>query len=271
MDSRKTIFLDTSILLEIAKYPTWAGCVFNFIEQNDYVLVVEVMHLIEIYKWRKYWGGVAAFISSVPFVISENPENITKVEVTYYPQGISLPIAYNPAQSSLSKSELKQVIEILLKGKVSHLEQNYRNEYKNIWQSFLDNRKTFLPDNGKNYSDSELKTFFQWNVSNWLYATGHKAFLEKLVSTSQGIVVECFKSIYLPLLAIFVEYHINKKKGKPSDVGDFYHLGIIPYVEFAILDNERHELIERINRESLFSQRLHTCNLKQFKQMVIRK
>jgi hypothetical protein len=268
MDNRKTIFLDTFVLLEIAKHPDWAENVHKFIEQNSYVLVVGVMHLIEAYKWKRYWSESANFISSLPFFIAENPENITKAEVAHYPDEITLPIAFNPADFPYSVDELRQAIEINLQGKISSLEQNYRNEYRTIWQSMLDNRKTYLPDNGKNYSDVELKVFFMMNVMTWLYTSGHQDFLQKKISASQEIVLERFKSIYLPLVAIFVEYYINKKDGKPSDVGDFYQMGIIPYVDLAILDKERNALIQRVNREKLFPQRLQTCNLAEFRQMV---
>lgn len=268
MDNRKTIFLDTLVLLELAKYPDWAESVRKFIEQNNYILVVGVMHLIEAYKWKRYWSEIANFISSVPFVISENPEKITKTEVANYPDEITLPVAFDPTHYPYSKDELKQAIEINLKGKVSHLEKNYRNEYRSIWQSMLDNRKTYLPDNGKNYSNGELKVFFLMNVMTWLYTTGHQGFLQKKVSASEEIIIERFKSIYLPLVAIFVEYYVNKKNGKPSDVGDFYQLGIVPYVCTSVLDNERHNLIQRVNRQELFSQLLSTYNISEFKELV---
>jgi hypothetical protein len=268
MDNRKTIFLDTLVLLEIAKHPNLAENVYKYIEKNCYVLVVGVMHLIEAYKWKRYWSEIAKFISSLPFIIAENPENITKAEVANYPNEITLPIAFNPADFPYSNDKLRQALEINLQGKVSRLEQNYRKEYRSIWQSMLDNRKTYLPDNGKNYSGVELKIFFMMNVMAWLYTSGHKDFLQKKVSASQEIELECFKSIYLPLVAIFVEYYINKKDGKPSDVGDFYQMGIIPYVGLAVLDKERNALIQRVNREKLFPQRLQTCNLANFRQMV---
>ncbi len=268
MDNRKTIFLDSFVLIELAKHPIWTENVREFIERNSYVLAVGVMHLIEIYKWKRYWSEIANFISSVPFVISEKPEHITKAEVEHYPNEISLPLTFDSSKHSYSKPELKEAIEINLKGKIAGFEQNYRKEYRNIWQSILDNKKKYLPDDGKSYSAVEMKVFFRINVLTWLFTGGHQNSLKREINPTQEVNIECFKSIYLPFLAIFVEYYINKKIGKPSDVGDFYQLGIIPYVSISVLDNERHNLIQRINRQGLFSQHLTVHNISEFKGLM---
>ncbi|SRR5258706_6608414 len=268
MDNKRTIFLDTNVLLELGKFPDWAETVRNFIEQNNFVLVIGVMHLIEIYKWKRYWSEIADFISSVPFVISEKPENITDVEVANYPNEIPLPTTFESTHYQYSKDELKQAIEVNLKEKVYIFEKNYRSYYRSIWQGMLDTRKTYPPSNGKNYSDAELKVFFLMNVMTWLNAAGHQAFLRKKVDASEVIILERFKSIYLPLVAILVEYYVGKKNGKPSDVGDFYQLGIIPYVDISVLDNERHDLIERVKRQELFPQALSTYNISKFKEQI---
>ena len=268
MDNKRTIFLDTNVLLELGKFPDWAKTVRNFIEQNNFVLVIGVMHLIEIYKWKRYWSIITSFISSVPFVIYKNPERITEEEVANYPNETSLPVAFDSTQQGYSEDELKQAIEFNLKRKVSAFEKSYRDKYQSIWQAMLNNRKTYLPDIGKNYSNIELKDFFLINVMTWLYKGGHQEFLQKKVNTSEVIILERFKSIYLPLVAIFVEYYVGKKNGKPSDVGDFYQLGVVPYIDMSVLDNERHNLIERVNRQELFPGSLLTYNISKFKELI---
>jgi hypothetical protein len=69
-------------------------------------------------------------------------------------------------------------------------------------------------------------------------------------------------------LAIFLEYYVGKKEGKPSDIGDFYQLSIIPYVNLAMLDKERNSLIQKINQQNLFPEKLIVCNLEKFKGMI---
>ena len=268
MNNKKTIFLDTSILLEIAKSPGLVGNVCKFIDGNDYTLVIGIMNLIEIQKWKRYWHGVTSFISSVPFVISKNSEYITKAEVEHYPNEASLPIALASSDFPYSREQTIQAFEINLNGKIAGFERNYRNQYRTIWQSFIDNRQTFLPENGKSYTNAEVKTFFLITVMQWLYLDGYQHFLQREASAGRVINLECFKSIYLPLLGIFVEYFINKKNGKPSDVGDFYQLSIIPYVSLAVLDNERNSLIQNINKRKLFAQRFETYNHEDFQRIV---
>jgi hypothetical protein len=266
MDNRKTLFLDTSILLEIAKASDYGQEIRRFIEQNGFILVIGVMNLIEIQKWKQYWHSVAIFISSVPFLIAETPENITRAEVENYPNEISLPIALDSSIFAYSADQTAEALESNLSGKVTRLEGAYRNEYRAIWQSFIANRES--PENGKSFSASEVETFFLINVLQWLHLAGYKSFLQNQVSASRIINLKRFKSIYLPLLGIFVEYSINNKTGHPSDVGDFYQLGILPYVSASVLDNERNSLIHYINRHDLFSQELSTYNQKEFRERM---
>lgn len=270
MSNIKTLLLDTFVLIEIAKNPDWSQDVCKFITQNDYTIVIGTMNLIELYKWEKYWGGVASFISSVKFVVAENPEQITNAEVENYPNEVVLPIAFNPSDYQFLSETLREAIEMNLKGKIAAFEKNYRNEYKSIWQPMRDNRKTYPPDNGKNYSSVEIEVFLQTNVLQWLYTTKYKNFLERNISKSQAIDIKLFKSIYLTLLGLFVEYYINKKDGKPSDVGDFYQMSLLPYVSVAVLDKERHNLIQWINQEGLFPNKLCTYNLADFKKEISR-
>jgi hypothetical protein len=61
----------------------------------------------------------------------------------------------------------------------------------------------------------------------------------------------------------------KKKSGKSSDVGDIYQLAIIPYLHFAVIDNERNYLFQRINQGNLFPEKLNSCNLAQFRKTII--
>jgi len=85
-----------------------------------------------------------------------------------------------------------------------------------------------------------------------------------------GINIERFKSVYIQALAIFVEYYVQKKAGKLSDMGDILQLSLVPYVDLAVLDNERSNLIQRFNREGLFPSHLRACSLSDFMAMITR-
>ncbi len=96
----------------------------------------------------------------------------------------------------------------------------------------------------------------------------HEEFLKRQSSISQEIKIECFKSVYIQALSIFLEYYVHGKDGKKSDVGDLFQLSILPYVSLAVVDNERYDLIQKINRQSLFPETLQACNLAQFKKTL---
>ena len=107
----------------------------------------------------------------------------------------------------------------------------------------------------------------QINVLKFLFPD-HKAFVEEQRVKSQEIKIECFKSAYIQALIIFLEYYVQKKDGKLSGIGDIYQLAIVPYVDFAVIDNERNDLFQRINRDSLFMEKLNTYNFSQFRRAI---
>jgi hypothetical protein len=263
----KTIFLDSFTFVRLAEDPKFSLAVKNYILSGQYTLVIGVMNLIEIYKWRTYWAEISDFISSVDFCISQNPDQIADTEVQNYPIKISLPTEFCSSDFLYSKAELINAIETDLKEKVSFFEKNYRDKYKSIWSAILNNRNHFPPENNGKYSSSQRWIFLQTNVMKLLYPN-HKLFLEKQVSQSNGLAIECFKSVLIQTLAIFLEYYVGKKDGKPSDIGDFYQLSIVPYVDLAVLDKERNSLVQIMNRQNLFPEKLSTCNLEQFKDMI---
>ena len=70
----------------------------------------------------------------------------------------------------------------------------------------------------------------------------YRDFLQEKVSKSEEIKIVCFKSVFIQALAIFLEYYVQNKEGKLSDVADFYQLSYVPYVDLSIVDKERDDL-----------------------------
>jgi hypothetical protein len=239
----------------------------KFITDENYVLVVGVMNLIEFYRWKKRWNEIADFISSVPFCIAPNSDQLTDAEIRSYPESIVLPIAFCSLDYSYTTTQLKEAIEINLRGKISEFDQRYRKEQSDILQSILDNRLTFPPEENGKYSEFQKWLFINTNVKKFLLPT-YKEFLDQRLSRNEAIEVECFKSIYIQVLAVFLEFYVQKKNGKPSDIGDLLQLSHIPYVDYSVVDNERDNLLKRMNRERFFRQELNVCNLAQFRKTI---
>lgn len=102
------------------------------------------------------------------------------------------------------------------------------------------------------------------------YFLGHALAVAKAEGRNEGINLEIFKSVYIQVLAVFIEFYVQKKVGKLSDMGDILQLSLVPYVDLAVLDNERNHLIQRFNREKLFSGHLRACSLFDFMTMLNR-
>jgi hypothetical protein len=265
--AKKTIFLDSFTFIRLAEDPAFSLAAKNYLLSGEYTLVIGVMNLIEIYKWRTYWREISDFISSVNFCITQNPDQVANAEVLNYPTKISLQTEFCSSDFSYSKAELINAIETNLDGKIALFEKSYRDNYEDIWKAIINNRSSFPPEDNGKYSSSQRWIFLQTNVMKLLYPN-HRLFMQKQVSEPNGLKIECFKSILIQTLAIFLEYYVGKKDGKASDVGDFYQLSVVPYVDLAVLDKERNSLIQKINRQGLFPEKLSTFNLEQFKNLI---
>jgi hypothetical protein len=265
--SSKTIYLDTFALINISADRSLMSAVKEYIDTTSYILIVGIMNLIEIYSWPKRWSAVSEFVSSVPFCIAQNPEKILPLEIQNYPNRIDLPVAFCSLEHSFSQVELKDAIEINLKEKIASFGRNYRSQHKSILKSILKERVDYAPDENGKYSTIKKWIFMQTNVLKFLFPD-HTIFVEEHKSKSQEIKIECIKSAYIQVLIIFLEYYVQRKEGKPSDIGDIYQLAIVPYVDLAVVDNERNDLFQRINRDGLFTEKLNTCNFSQFKKAI---
>jgi hypothetical protein len=263
----KTIYLDTFALTGISTDPALLAATVKYIHANSYVLIVGIMNLMELYTWPKRWPEVSDFISSVPFCIAENPEKILALEVEQYPDVINLPVAFCSSEHSFSKTEIKEAIEINLKTKVALFEKKYRGQYQDILEEILSDRKRYRPSENGKYSVAQRFTFMQINVLKFLFPD-YQSFVEEQRAKSQIVKIESLKTAYIQTLIIFLEYYIQKKDGKSSDIGDIYQLAILPYVDLAVIDNERNDLFQRINQGNLFPEKLNTCNLAQFRKII---
>lgn len=262
------LYLDTFASVQIASDSELAAQTKNYIANEGFTLVVGVMNLIELFSWSKRWPEFVSFVSSVPFCIVQNLEEVAAAEIASYPNELTcLPVGFSSAEHSFSEDELRDALSIHLKGKVSGFSRNFRGINKETFQSVLDNRILFPPEKAGKYTPAERWMFLQSSVLKMLCPT-HQDFFKRVLSSGEEINIERFKSVYIQALAIFAEYYVQKKPGKVSDIGDIYQLGLVPYVDLAVLDIERNNLIQRFNREGLFPGSLRTCSISDFKAKV---
>ena len=208
------------------------------------------------------WAEIADFLSAVPFCVAKNPENIFAEEVKHYPHAIPLPLGFCSQAHADSMTELRKAIEDNIKSKIPAFLRSYKKEREEFMSKIL-TRIHKLPDGT---GDRNVALFIYTNepILEELLRY-HKSFLD---SHALPIEVKSFRSSYIPNLSMFLEYYVAKKIPKKGDMGDFFHMSYIPYVNEAVIDGERFDMLERINRSGLLSEPLVAYNWRQFLDML---
>jgi hypothetical protein len=271
---KRYIYLDTFACVRVAADPALASAARAYIVGEGFVLVVGAMNLMELVGWPKRWSEVVSFVSSVPFAIAHNPDKIAAREIDSYPGELSsLPIGFSSGDHSFPADEISTALSLHLRGKVADFEREFRSSNEEALRVIVRKRDSFLPEKSGRYSAVEREMFMQSSVLGMLFQE-HSDFLRGALAAAQaegrreGINIERFKSAYIQALAVFCEYYVQKKVGKVSDVGDILQLSLVPYVDLAVLDKERNDLIQRFNREALFPGSLRACSLADFIAMI---
>src|SRR5436190_772174 len=122
-----TIFLDASVLVRVSKDSSLTNILINYVNKHGYTILIGTMTLVELYRRPgQQWGDIAEFLSSVPFCIATNSDRILDAEVSSYPNDIKLPLNFCSSDYGFSKSEIKNAIEINMKGKIAQFDTGYR-------------------------------------------------------------------------------------------------------------------------------------------------
>jgi hypothetical protein len=271
---KRYLYLDTFALVKVASDVALSSATKAYIENNGLTFVHGAMNLMEVVSWKRRWSEVIEFISSVPFCVAENTDRITAREVECYPDELtSLPVGFCSSDYAFSTDELRDALSLHLRGKVADFARDFRNKNEAIFQSVVGKVPSFTPERSGRYSPVEREMFMQSSVLSML-SPEYLGFLRRELAASQrngrkdGIIIRKFKSIYIQAAAIFAEYYVQKKAGKLSDMADILQLSLVPYVDIAVLDIERTNLIQRFNRDQLFPSPLKACSLSDFKALI---
>lgn len=259
----KKIYLDTFALVKIGADASMAEATQKYFFEDDWELVVGTLNLQEIYSWPSCWPSVAAFISSVPFCIAQNADRVADAEVASYPDAITLPIGFRSLDHGFSREELRGAIEHNMVTKIASFNSGFKASYEQALQALIEDRDSFPPESGRKHSP-EQKFFFLHKAVFAMLSPRHLPTLKQFMDSQGPIEIERFRSVYIQALAVFLEYHVQRKPGKPSDAGDICQLAFLPYVDQAVLDNERNDLVVRINREKPLQKRLSSWRMSKF-------
>jgi hypothetical protein len=271
---KRFLYLDTFATVRVVSDPALAAATRTYIAAEGFTLVVGPQNLIEFVSWPKRWPEVMSFVSSVRFCVAQSPDEIVAKEICSYPDELaSLPVLFCSVDLAASADEIRDALSNLNR-KVADAERTFRNLAKDTLQIVVNKRKSFLPEKTGKYTYTERQMFMHSSVLAMLLPAHHD-FLRSALAAAQaegrkeGLNIERFKSAYIQALAVFLEFYVQKKTGKLSDLGDILQLSLVPYVDLAVLDNERNSLIQRFNRERLFPGYLRACNFRDFTAIVM--
>lgn len=264
----RTLFLDTHALFRLASNAAHAQAAQQFMTMYNYTGITCTLNYVEMHPHRRGWDAVSDFIASVPFCSAENIELLTEREVSHYPDPVSLRMGFCSGDTAFTSAELKDAILTHLQGKLSGFHANTQQAARQILDALRQDRDAFeAPEQNGHYSAAQRQTFLQIGVLRAV-PPQYIGALRARVSKGEAIDITRFKSVYVQQLAIWLEYYEQGKVGKLSDVGDFVMLGYLPYVDEAILDKERVDLVRRINRTGVLGQQLQVSTLAEFLKVV---
>src|SRR5688500_12695507 len=105
---KRLLYLDTFATVRVVSDAALAAATRAYIAAEGYILAVGTMNLMELVSWPKRWSEVSAFVSSVPFCIAQNADEIAAKEIAAYPNELaSLPIGFSSSDHSFSAAELR--------------------------------------------------------------------------------------------------------------------------------------------------------------------
>lgn len=261
------LFLDCCVLADIAEDPYLFQSAYRFVKNGSYTLVISSFLLLELRSHRLSPQAIK-FISSLPFVIAETSDVILGREAQLYPMCVELPTGYSSVDWPGKPEELCNVLLEHMDTKIREFETTFKKEKETIWFDIKSRVQRFAASNPSGiYTPSEVWIFLEDSVLRMLASED----LQKITNEANGqhyVEINCFKSALLQSSAIFFEYCIQRKQGKPSDLGDFYHLAYLPYCDLSVVDSERNDLIRRLVKQGWVAG-IDTISLAQFKDLCL--
>jgi len=267
----KYIFLDNWVYSLLTSAETERRLT-AFLRHQDYTVLTTTLSLVELYNpnWesaseKDRMNRAAHFLSKNSSVIV-SPQTVYTAELESYPNPIStLPVELDLGDISdeLRAPTLLRFLkgdEIFVKqGKdIKSWSENYRH-IKADWLNDVDYIIEHACRNGDLKRDSkgrfvELKQHKEQFLLSLDFRQADRedvdALLAKLVERSKKGEQARLTAIRLSSLCFWYAYvdvdRANKMKRNGSDIGDFYHISLLPYCAAFTADGSMHRMLRRI-------------------------
>jgi len=244
-----------------------------FLHHQGYTILTTSLSFVELYNpnWenagdKDRMNRTAHFLSKNLSVIVD-PEKVWKAEIKLYPNPVSsLPIELD--LESISDNLRSLTLLSFLKGDNLFIQQGknieqWREQYdrtKATWFDDVENiiehacQTGYLKRNkkGKFIELQQLKEIFLFSL-DFRLAEADKidTLLSKLVEKAKSGEMAQLTSIRLSSLCFWYSYvnidQANRMKRNESDIGDFYHISLLPYCSAFTTDGSMYRMLKRIN------------------------
>jgi hypothetical protein len=269
----KYIFLDAWV------YSRLGNTVFEqklsaFLKKSRSVVLVTSLGLTELYNpdWDKAGPKdrmylTAQFLGKTPCVIVD-PLQVFKAELPTYPDSLKrLPVELDLDKIPAEQRE-EALVKFLRRGPVflaqgKDIEQ-WRENYDALKASWLEDVEKIIADGINNgYLELDAKgNIVPHEERNLLFLMSldlrHAAGwdTDKLVQQYTRRARDFIRISAIRLTSLYFWYayvnvdNANKMKRNGSDIGDFYHMSLIPYCSAFTVDNTMFRLLERVSELS---------------------
>ncbi len=265
------IFIDNWVLGSLGEFGFQEALV-RYIKDNGYVVVLTTLSLTELYNpgWREFNGKdrtvrAVDFFSQVPCVIA-NPGLVWEAEVENNLDPVAeLPVLL--ALESVNSRWRKEALLRLLRADdlyisqghdIRRWDQNYKGlksgwlaEVERIIAEACVNGNLERNDQGRPIQLPEYKELFLFSLDfRHVPAEQVSSMLNYQVGKRQQGQVVALSSVRLSSLLFWYLYvdidPANKVRHQGSDIGDMFHLSLLPYCAVFTADRSMHRLLRRI-------------------------
>lgn len=268
---RKYIFLDNwvySLLTNVENERRLTA----FLRHQDYTVLITTLSLVELYNPQWESAGekdrmykAAHFLSKNPCIIV-SPQEVYAKEIESYPnRAATLPIELD--LQDISDEQRAKILLSFLRGDEVFLRQgkdikSWSTDYKQLKANWLHDVDYIIEHayrNGNLKRDSndtpiELQQYKEQFLLSLDFRHANTedidALLATLIDQAQKGKSACLTSIRLSSLCFWYAYvdvdNANRMKRKGSDIGDFYHVSLLPYCSAFTTDGDMHKMLQRI-------------------------
>ena len=245
----KYILLDTFALAKIAIDSNLSCKVKEYIAKNDLILVLDLLILHEIYQHQNSWADIIDFLADNKFIFAKNIDKLQDDEVINYPNEITLPCAMHSDNLGTDKIAISKALLLYLSTVHPTTAVELNHTSRSVMTDNIKEKANYPPDENGKYSSLSTWIFIISNAMREIMLR-YPAFCKK--NDLKKLRWNLLKSRNIVSALVFFEYYIQNKTGKNSDNGDFWHLSYLPYIQYAVLDNERYALVNRIRSDHRF-------------------